>query len=140
MYGEDLDAPCPMCSMWADGWNALTSPLAENIDLVLVSSATPEQNDHLVSERGWGSLRFVSEAESSFKSDIGGKDSAGHQMPFISVYHRTAEGPRLAYSGGAHLRGDHWRGLDLLSPVWHLLDLTPDGRGDWMPSHRQSES
>ena len=22
----------------------------------------------------------------------------------------------------------------LLSPVWHLLDLTRDGRGDWMPS------
>jgi len=23
------------------------------------------------------------------------------------------------------------RGLDLLNPVWHLLDLTPGGRGDW---------
>jgi predicted dithiol-disulfide oxidoreductase (DUF899 family) len=23
------------------------------------------------------------------------------------------------------------RGLDLLSPIWHTLDLTPHGRGDW---------
>jgi predicted dithiol-disulfide oxidoreductase (DUF899 family) len=23
------------------------------------------------------------------------------------------------------------RGIDLLSPVWHLLDLTPQGRRDW---------
>ena len=23
------------------------------------------------------------------------------------------------------------RGIDLLSPVWHLLDLTPQGRGEW---------
>ena len=23
------------------------------------------------------------------------------------------------------------RGLDLLCPVWHLLDLTPEGREDW---------
>jgi predicted dithiol-disulfide oxidoreductase (DUF899 family) len=23
------------------------------------------------------------------------------------------------------------RGIDLLSPVWHMLDLTPQGRGDW---------
>ena len=23
------------------------------------------------------------------------------------------------------------RGIDLLSPVWNLLDLTPAGRGDW---------
>jgi predicted dithiol-disulfide oxidoreductase (DUF899 family) len=23
------------------------------------------------------------------------------------------------------------RGIDLLSPVWNVLDLTPQGRGDW---------
>jgi predicted dithiol-disulfide oxidoreductase (DUF899 family) len=23
------------------------------------------------------------------------------------------------------------RGIDLLSPVWHLLDLTAQGRGAW---------
>ena len=23
------------------------------------------------------------------------------------------------------------RGIDLLSPVWNLLDLTREGRGDW---------
>jgi predicted dithiol-disulfide oxidoreductase (DUF899 family) len=23
------------------------------------------------------------------------------------------------------------RGIDLLAPVWHVLDLTPQGRGDW---------
>jgi predicted dithiol-disulfide oxidoreductase (DUF899 family) len=26
------------------------------------------------------------------------------------------------------------RGIDLLSPVWHMLDLTPRGRGDWYAS------
>jgi predicted dithiol-disulfide oxidoreductase (DUF899 family) len=25
------------------------------------------------------------------------------------------------------------RGIDLLSPVWNLLDITPDGRGQWDP-------
>jgi len=23
------------------------------------------------------------------------------------------------------------RGIDLLCPVWHVLDLTPEGRDDW---------
>jgi predicted dithiol-disulfide oxidoreductase (DUF899 family) len=23
------------------------------------------------------------------------------------------------------------RGIDLLSPIWNMLDLTPQGRGDW---------
>ncbi|MFI7499222.1 hypothetical protein ACIBVL_12045 [Streptomyces sp. NPDC049687] len=26
------------------------------------------------------------------------------------------------------------RGIDLLTPVWHLLDLTPHGRADWYPA------
>jgi len=26
------------------------------------------------------------------------------------------------------------RGIDLLSPVWNVLDLLPAGRGDWEPS------
>ena len=32
------------------------------------------------------------------------------------------------------MRADQFRGIDLLSPVWNLLDLTPKGRGDWEPS------
>ena len=28
---------------------------------------------------------------------------------------------------------EHFRGMDLLSPVWNFLDLTPAGRGDWFP-------
>jgi predicted dithiol-disulfide oxidoreductase (DUF899 family) len=25
------------------------------------------------------------------------------------------------------------RGIDLLCPLWHIMDLTPAGRGDWYP-------
>ena len=44
-----------------------------------------------------------------------------------AIYHR--------YTIGADLTNDSARGIDLLSPVWNLLDLTPTGRGDWYPSH-----
>jgi predicted dithiol-disulfide oxidoreductase (DUF899 family) len=33
----------------------------------------------------------------------------------------------------AHAEG--WRGIDLVRPVWHVLDLLPGGRDDWMPSN-----
>jgi predicted dithiol-disulfide oxidoreductase (DUF899 family) len=26
------------------------------------------------------------------------------------------------------------RGIDLLAPIWHFLDLTPEGRGNWYTS------
>ena len=42
---------------------------------------------------------------------------------------------RHVYSNWAQLADDRReRGIDLLSPVWHLLDLTPAGRDDWYPS------
>jgi predicted dithiol-disulfide oxidoreductase (DUF899 family) len=32
-------------------------------------------------------------------------------------------------------KSDLNRGIDLMSPfwIWNILDLTPDGRGEWMP-------
>ncbi len=134
MFGKGYEAPCPMCSMWADGWAGVVGHVDQNVDFVLVSSAPYEETAALVAERGWDELRWVSAAANSFKADIGGETADGHLMPYISVYEKTPDGMRMAYSGGAHIEGDHWRGVDLLSPVWHLLDLTRPGRADWMPS------
>ena len=134
MFGKRQTEPCPMCSMWVDGWNAVANHLARNLDLVLATAAPVAETEKMAAERGWGDLRWVSAADNGFKADIGGEDADGNQSPFLSVYRLDDGRPRLTYSGGAHISGEHWRGLDLLSPVWHFLDLTPDGRGDWMPS------
>jgi len=123
-----------MCTMWADGWAGVARHLAERVDFALVSGGPVSELAALAETRGWDNLRLLGAADSTFKVDIGGEDEHGHQSPFISVYGLDGGRPRLSYSGGAHISGDHWRGVDLLSPVWHLLDLTPDGRGDWMPS------
>jgi predicted dithiol-disulfide oxidoreductase (DUF899 family) len=41
-------------------------------------------------------------------------------------------GPRHFYSCHPRMADDiEQRGIDLLSPVWHVLDLAPRGRGDW---------
>jgi predicted dithiol-disulfide oxidoreductase (DUF899 family) len=29
----------------------------------------------------------------------------------------------------------HHRGIDPFSPVWHLYDLLPEGRENWMAKH-----
>ncbi|MDW3176229.1 MAG: DUF899 family protein [Acidimicrobiia bacterium] len=134
MFGNEHTSPCPMCAMWADGWNGVAEQIAENVDFAIVTSASVDENQTLATARGWNNLRFLSAKDTTFKADIGGESDDGHQMPFISVYVKTDTGPRLTYSGGAHIEQEHWRGVDLLSPVWHLLDLTPRGRGDWLPS------
>jgi predicted dithiol-disulfide oxidoreductase (DUF899 family) len=133
MYGKRQTDPCPMCSMWTDGWAAVARHLEERLDFALVTAASITDTLELAKDRGWQGLRWLSAADSSFKRDIGGEDGDGNQWPFISAYSLTDDGVRLTYSGSAHLRDEHWRGLDLLSPVWHMLDLTPQGRGEWMP-------
>lgn len=134
MFGKDHDAPCPMCAMWADGWNGVASHVRHNVNFALVSSAPIDQTTTMTLDRGWTNLRWISAADNTFKLDIGGEDSNGNQSPFISVYELIDGQLTLSYSGAAQIAEGHWRGVDLLSPVWHLLDLTRDGRKDWMPS------
>lgn len=135
MLGEAQTSPCPMCSMWADGWNGIVGHLAQRINFAVAAAAPAEDRTRAAHARGWTDLRLVSAAPSTFKADIGGEDDEGNQWPFLSVYELVDGAPRLTYSGGAHITGEHWRGIDLLSPVWNFFDLTRDGRGDWMPAY-----
>ena len=40
---------------------------------------------------------------------------------------------RIEGQAPAIMKENEYRGLDLFTPVWNMLDLTPDGRGDWLP-------
>jgi predicted dithiol-disulfide oxidoreductase (DUF899 family) len=82
---------------------------------------------------GWDKLRLLSAGHGTFKYDLGSEDREGHQDSTVSVFTRDADGtarhfytahPRLATEIPA-------RGIDLLAPIWHFLDLTPQGRGKW---------
>lgn len=136
MFGGTSASPCPMCSMWTDGWAAVAHHVSTRADLALVTAAPIDDTLALAQGQGWESLRWVSAEGTTFKADVGGEDADGNQWPFLSAYTLTGDGPRLTWSGGAHLDGDHWRGLDLLSPVWHFFDLVPQGRGEWFPPAR----
>jgi len=54
----------------------------------------------------------------------------------VGLRQRGGDGTvRHLYSKGAQMADDRReRGIDLMTPVWHLLDLTPNGRDDWYPS------
>lgn len=133
MFGERQAVPCPMCAMWADGWNAVAHHLDKSVDFVLLTGGEWKATEAMVAERGWSNLRWFAAGDSGFKTDVGGQDADGNQWPHISVYERDGAVVRRSYSGSASLLEGHGRGLDLLSPVWHFLDLTRVGRGDWMP-------
>ncbi len=135
MYGAAQSAPCSMCTMWVDGLNGVSQHIDQTANFVVVAGADIGEFRSLGRRRGWHGLRLLSSAGSAFKTDLNFQNEAGGQFPGFSVFGRFANGsPGHFYSASAILKAGEYRGIDLLSPVWHLLDLTPKGRGDWLPS------
>jgi len=138
MYGKSETEPCPLCTMWIDGYNAAAPHVTQNADFAVVAAAEPAALAAHAAARGWTNLRLLSAGTSTFKYDLGSEEADGTQTEWISVLTRGPDGTiRHLYSKGAQMADDRReRGIDLLSPVWHLLDLTPAGRDDWYPSLR----
>jgi predicted dithiol-disulfide oxidoreductase (DUF899 family) len=136
MYGKSQTNPCPLCTMWIDGYDAVVPHLSQNIDFGVVAAAEPAAIRAHAAERGWSNVRLLSAGDSTFKYDLGSEESDGSQTEWVSVFTLGDDGTvRHRYSKGAQMADDRReRGIDLLSPVWHLLDLTPSGRDDWYPS------
>lgn len=133
MYGKTQTEPCPMCTMWIDGFNGVARHVAQNVDLAIVAAADlPALRAH-ARNRNWTNLRLLSAGSSTFKYDLGSEDAEGNQDSTVSVFTRDDTGSvRHFYSVHPRMSDDiDERGIDLLTPVWHLLDLTPQGRGDW---------
>ncbi|MBV9600216.1 MAG: DUF899 family protein [Chloroflexi bacterium] len=133
MYGKLQTTPCPMCTLWIDGFNGVAHHLDQKLDFAVVAAADlPALRAHARS-RGWRNLRLLSCGDSTFKYDLGSEDEHGEQDSTVSVFTRDADGSvRHFYTTHPRMADDiDQRGIDLLSPVWHVMDLTPEGRGDW---------
>jgi predicted dithiol-disulfide oxidoreductase (DUF899 family) len=78
---------------------------------------------------------LLSAGESSFKYDLGGENQDGGQDSSLNVFTKSADGTvRHFYTQHPRLAQDiNERGIDLLTPVFNLMDLTPRGRGNWYP-------
>lgn len=137
MFGKRNTKPCPMCTLIIDSLDGVAHHLAQNVDLAIVASADPAALRSHARRQGWNNLRLLSTAEgSTFKYDLGGEDREGNQDSTLTVITRDPDGTlRHFYSAHPQMAPDiKERGLDLLSPVYNVLDLTPQGRGNWYAS------
>jgi predicted dithiol-disulfide oxidoreductase (DUF899 family) len=136
MFGKKQTTPCPMCTSWIDGANGVAHHLAQNLDFAIVAAADLATLRTYARERDWNRLRLLSAGNSTFKYDLGSENREGGQDSAISVFTRDADGtPRHFYTAHPWMAPDiQERGIDLLAPIWHFLDLTPQGRGSWYTS------
>jgi predicted dithiol-disulfide oxidoreductase (DUF899 family) len=136
MFGKKQAKACPMCTAWLDSANGVAHHLAQNLDFAVVAAADLSTLRAFGRERGWDRLRLLSAGKSTFKFDLGSEDKEGGQDSTISVFTRDAKGTvHHAYSVHPRIAPDiQERGIDLYTPIWHYLDLTPQGRGNWAAS------
>jgi predicted dithiol-disulfide oxidoreductase (DUF899 family) len=133
MYGKKQIKPCPMCTAWIDGFNGIAHHLAPNADFAIVAAADlPALRSH-ARARSWNRLRLLSAAANSFKFDLGSEDKEGNQDSAVSVFTRDDDGTIYhSYTGHPWLASDvKERGIDELVPIWNILDLTRQGRGQF---------
>jgi predicted dithiol-disulfide oxidoreductase (DUF899 family) len=137
MYAPDMPAACPMCTSFLDGLNGQVVHIQEQIDVAVVAKHSLSAIHEHARSRGWSKLRLLSSARNSYNVDYFG-EAEGRQNPIANVFVRGNEGIRHFWGSelvqGPMIEGGNMRHMDLMWPLWNVLDLTPSGRGDWYPS------
>ena len=138
MHGPQMKAACPMCTSMLDALDGNAHHIAQRTNLVVIAkSPLPRILEH-AKARGWRRLRLLSSAENSYNRDYHGEDDEGAQMPMMNVFVKRDDKLRHFYGSemlyAPEEKGQNARHIDMIWPLWNVLDLTPEGRGtDWYP-------
>jgi predicted dithiol-disulfide oxidoreductase (DUF899 family) len=138
MYGPQMERPCPMCTSLLDGLDGSAPDVTQRAALAVVAKSPIGRIRDYARERGWANLRLVSSAANSYNRDYHGEDEGGGQVSRLNVF--TRRGGQITHFYATEqttvLEGQDDRHVDLIWPLWNLLDLTPAGRGgDWRPAY-----
>jgi predicted dithiol-disulfide oxidoreductase (DUF899 family) len=138
MYGPEMAQPCPSCSSIIDGLNGQAPHVEQRASLVVIAKSPAPRIGAFASARGWDKLRLFSSSGTTYNRDYHGENAKGAQYPALNVFSRR-DG-RLRHFTCSELMliasepGQDQRHVDLIWPLWNLLDSTPEGRGtDWRP-------
>lgn len=131
MFGTKADTPCPACSSVLDGLNGQVTHLQQHLDFAVVAMAPPEKLASLAKTRDWQNLQLYSAQNTRYQADYHGETADGSQIPMINIFEKQGDAIHHFWGSEAFFApGDgHPRHVDLLWPLWNVLDLTPKGRG-----------
>jgi len=139
MFGPAMAQPCPSCSSILDALDGEMPHLRQRINVAVVAKSPIQRIRHFARERGWRQLHLLSCAHNTYSADYHGETADGRQMPALNVF--TRRDGNIHHTWCSELMfvpsepGQDPRHVDLIWPLWNLLDCTPEGRGaDWRPS------
>ena len=152
MYGPERPRPCPGCTHLLDAVDGAARHVGQRAAFHVVAKSPLARLVAWAHERGWDHLQFVSTAGNSYDADYFGDTSnlspamrKAHGVPdgedwdetMYNVFRR--EDGVIRHFWGSELSyarpepDQHHRAHDSTDPLWGLLDMTPEGRGDFFP-------
>ena len=138
MFGPKMTQPCPMCTSFLDALEGNAPHIVQRTNLVVIARSPIERILQFTRARGWKNLRLLSSANNDYNRDYHGETADGSQIPIMNVFVKRGGGVRhfyateMAFAGADP--GQNERHIDMMWPLWNVLDLTPEGRGtDWYP-------
>ncbi len=139
MFGPKMKAACPMCSSIIDALNGTAVHASQRMSLAVVAKSPLERIRTFARERGWSRLRLLSSSGNNYNRDYYGENAEEGQQPSLNVFVRRSGKIHHFWHSELVLvspePGQNQRHVDMMWPLWNLLDFTPEGRGtDWFPS------
>jgi predicted dithiol-disulfide oxidoreductase (DUF899 family) len=137
MYGPERANPCPMCTNLLDAWDGNADDIAQRVSLVVVARSPIERLAAVKRERRWKNLKLASALNDDFTRDYAAAPDGGLDSGGPAVFTRRDGEIRHFWSQEmiASDPGQDPRGAPDPAPLWAVLDMTPEGRGeDFYPS------
>jgi predicted dithiol-disulfide oxidoreductase (DUF899 family) len=137
MYGPKMGAPCPMCTSFLDSLNGTAPHVMRQVGLAVVARSPIARIRGFARGRKWKNLRLLSSANNTYNKDYFGELNNGEQQPMMNVFKK--KGRTITHFWGTEQlfvspdpKADSCH-LDLMWPLWNVLDVTPSGRGKFYP-------
>jgi predicted dithiol-disulfide oxidoreductase (DUF899 family) len=152
MFGPERDVPCPGCTHLIDGFDGAARHVPQRAAFYIVSRSPIARLAAWAHERGWDHLKLLSTAGNDYparyygntasltpamRAERGYKPDEDWDEPMLNVFRK--DGGTIRHFWGSELvfapddPGQNHRALDIVDPLWGLLDTTPEGRGDFFP-------
>ena len=138
MFGPQRERPCPMCTALLGPLDGKARDIGERMALAVVARSPIAKLVAFKKERGWRALRLFQDLNDAYSRDYHGLLPDGSEIPALNIFTRKGGTIRHFWSGEMTGEtadpGQDPRGAPDLSPLWNVLDMTPEGRApDWYP-------
>jgi predicted dithiol-disulfide oxidoreductase (DUF899 family) len=133
MYGPEWEDPCPSCTSFIDGIDAVSRHVRQQVELVVIGKATSAQLYDMAKERGWTDLRLLSCEKNDYARDYNAQpgETSESLLPLMNAFQKDDDGIHHFWASEllwTPMEDGHPRHIDIAWPLWGLLDMTRSGR------------